>query len=185
MTATIPTIEPTSLAAGTSVSWYASYGDYPPSDGYTRKYYFRGAGVFDVEATDDSGQWLVEIAPTDTADVAAGTYRWFAVAEKGTEADGDLERWPVGEGVVEITPNPFTAERGDFQTHAERTLAMITAVIEGRITADVEAFTIGGRSVTQIPMDQLLRLKGIYSAAGWREQNPDAIAPEAKVVFRG
>lgn len=57
-------------------------------------------------------------------------------------------------------------------THAETMLSAIEAVLEGRITADVEAYSIAGRQITKIPMAELLTLRDKYKA----EVNSEAAA---------
>lgn len=57
-------------------------------------------------------------------------------------------------------------------THAETMLAAIESVLEGRITADVEAYTIAGRQITKIPIADLLVLRDRYQA----EVNSEAAA---------
>jgi len=48
--------------------------------------------------------------------------------------------------------------------HARNMLNAIEAVLEGRITADVESYSIAGRSITKIPVSELLVLRSKYKA---------------------
>jgi len=71
----------------------------------------------------------------------------------------------------------MTAQKRDFMpTHAVTMLAAIEAVLEGRITADVEAYTIAGRQITKIPIEQLLVLRDRYKSEVAAETAAAAIA---------
>lgn len=61
-------------------------------------------------------------------------------------------------------------------THAETMLQAIEAVLEGRITADIEQYTIAGRSITKIPIEQLIKLHSHYAILVKLEKRADDIA---------
>jgi len=63
-----------------------------------------------------------------------------------------------------------------MSTHAQTMLAAIEAVLEGRITADIEQYSIAGRSITKIPIAELLKLRSYYKAEAVREQRADMIS---------
>lgn len=48
-------------------------------------------------------------------------------------------------------------------THAATMKTAIEAVLENRVTADIEAYTIDGRQITKIPMAELMRLHKYYT----------------------
>ena len=68
------------------------------------------------------------------------------------------------------------------RTHNKRVFAAIKDAIEGRITTDTQSFAINGRAVSQIPIEELLRLKGLYAAAVRRERT-GKIGPSVSVRF--
>jgi hypothetical protein len=58
-------------------------------------------------------------------------------------------------------------------THAEAT---IKSVLEGRITSDVEQYTIGTRQITKIPIPELVKLYSFYQSQVNGEKAADDIA---------
>lgn len=169
------TAEPRTIAAGTSVQWQRSYGDFSPADGWALKYYLNGPGGLTLAATDSAGAWLVSITPAQTANLKSGTYRWVAYAEKG--ADAALERYQVAAGTIVLTPNLPDAAPGALQTFAEKMLAAIEALMLGRATADQESMTIDGTAITRIPFEQLVRYRNQYAAEVQRQQNRGKLPP--------
>lgn len=167
----IPDTEPTEFTAGDSWQWDKVLSDYPPSDGWQLTYLFRGAKDYDAAWNDDvkaaSGDesYEIRIPKTDT-DLTAGTYRLIGYVEN------DTERHIVhDDDAVTVWANPTTAVGQG--THAERSLAIIEAAIEGRLTDDEEEWEINGRSVKAIPIDELYRLRNHYRQEVHAERNPE------------
>lgn len=183
----IPVNEPSSFSIAETVKWQRSFGDFPPSDGYALKYYFNGASAFtasaDGSSTNGTGgaTWVVTLKPADTTGKTAGIYKWAAYAEKGSGAT--LERWLVAGGAITLTADITVAAAGALQTHEERTLALIETALEGRLTGDMQSYTIDGRQITKIPVLELRRLRVQYQAAVWRIQNGGRLGPPVKFTF--
>lgn len=179
MAPTIPTTEPTVITAGETSKWTISPAEFPTSESWTLEYLFRGAGAnLDVEAEpQDGGGYLVTLPAEKTANLSAGTYQWTCRATK----DGEV--FPVRSGVLEVRADPADQEDGDAETHAAKGLRLIESAIEGRITADHEAYTIGPRSITKIPIAELVRLRSVYAAKVWRERNPGKLGVPVLVQF--
>jgi hypothetical protein len=175
MAPTTPTGEPTLLTAGDTWRWrVADHPDYPYSEGWTLKYRLSGVTVLSFSATwqtsgDDANHWLVSVASTSTdTEVTAGRYRLFGYMEgSGTYAARLHE---VYDDVVVVGNDPRQATAGSFQTHAERTLAVIEAALEGRLDTDIESYQIAGRAVSKIPVVELMKLRGRYAALVQRER---------------
>ena len=182
MTATIPTEEPTTLAANTSHQWTRSSSDYPAMDGWTLRYYFRGASAFDLTAApypDASGaDYLVTIAPADTADLTPGLYRWASYFEQGTA------RWPDRVGTLDLTTDLVNA--ATLQPTAEAMVAALEARLAGRVVdgADNEAMSIASRSVQKIPFEKLNYYLGIWRAKLWRQRHPGQSFPQHATRYR-
>lgn len=149
--------EPTTFAAGDTVRWTTEEADYPPSEGWTLHYAIRGAQPLDVEATADVVRYAVAIAAADTAAFPAGTYRWQKFVTNGAN-----ERVTLAVGAFLISAN-LAALEGDQRTYAERMLAAVEARIEGRLTQDVESYTIDGLALTHIPFEQLDGLRARFA----------------------
>lgn len=167
---------PPHFAAGTTVKLRRSHADYPASD-WDLTLHLRGASILDVDATPDGDDFLVTIPAADSDGLTPGTYRWAERVSDGTEV------YTAATGVVEITLDMATATAGAAQSHAERTLALIEAALEGRIPEGMESYQVAGRAVTKIPIAELAKLRGIYAAKVWREKNPGKMLPPVQLVF--
>lgn len=86
--------------------------------------------------------------------------------------------------VINIEPNVETAPAGAFATFEEQQLAVVEAVLAGRITNGVESYQIAGRSVTKIPIPELMKLRGMLRAAVWRQDNPGKLGVPYHVQFK-
>jgi len=60
-------------------------------------------------------------------------------------------------------------------THAETMLKAIEAVLEGRVTADIEQYSIAGRQITKIPIEELIKLRQYYKLEVIREQQAEQL----------
>jgi hypothetical protein len=180
VTAPIPSTEPKNFAAGETVEWTKSIADYASTDGWSLIYSIRGPTVFeDVTATPNSdGSYSVLIAASVTQPLQAGTYQWAAHAYK---VGPPVLRYPVGRGVIVVTPNLGTAET--VTTHAARMLTLIEAALEGRIPAGMEQYQIGGRQITKIPTNDLYALRAKYRSELAMERKPGRSNPTRKVTF--
>lgn len=181
----IPDEVPDVFRAGETVKFHRSFNEYPPSEGWAYTIYFNGAtAVFNSAATADGSQFLVTIAPADSA-VPPGLYRY--IERVVNAATG--ETYTPGEGVVQIVPDLATAGPGATLTFAENMLTQIEAEIQARLAADVEEYSVqasslgGGRSVKKIPMVELQKLRGQYASMVWRQKNPTKIGAPVYVDF--
>ena len=187
MTPQIPASEPTTITAGDTVQFTRTFPSYSSSDGWALTYRLVGplgsstGALVDktVTATPDASGWLVAFAPADTADVVVdGSYRLVGrVSLNGAS-------YTVYAGVVAIKANPLEASPANLLTHAERTLTIIEAKIEGRLTADLEHYQIDGRAVGKIEIRELMKLRARYRHEIWRQRNPGKAAPQRLVRFR-
>lgn len=180
----IPNCIPATIPAGTTVKFRREFGKYPASAGWTYKIYLNGPATLNKAGTADADGFLVTIAATDTAPLAAGFYQYV---ERVTSED-ESEVYDVGHGGLNITPNLATAAAGATQTPEARTLEVINAAILGRMTADMESYSIAGRSVTRIPIADLTRLRGVYAAIVAQQQaalnpNGSSFGRQIKVEF--
>jgi len=161
---TVPITEPTELTAGDSWQWDRTLPGFPPADGWTLRYALRGPGRLDIEAQPAGGVYQVRVAAAETTKLPAGSYRWAMAVE---HEDG--RRHTIATGRIQVAAD--FAQLEDGLTHAERTLRVIHAAIEGRLTADIESYSINGRAVNKIPLEQLLKLRGHYRSEVRRERN--------------
>ena len=189
-----PTGEPSEVVAGDSVRWrIADHADYPNSESWSLKYELVGKNTLAISPTfqtsgDDKDHWLVDIPTTDTDDLDAGRYElWKRFEGSGTHAgqvstigsDGKLNGPPF---VIAVRADPRSAVDGVFQTHAERTLALINTALEGRLTTDLESYQVAGRSISKIPIRDLYMLRSRYAAAVHQERTGQ-VGRQVKAVF--
>ncbi len=156
MTPPVPTQVPGDLIAGDSWRWDLSVSDYPATT-WTATAYFRGVGSINVVATASGATHQFRATGAETSAVPAGVYRYFVKVTDGTDT------FTIDQGEVEVLPNAATATT-QLQTHAEKALALVEALIEGRAVDGVEAATIFGRSWQKIPLAELLKMRAAYRA---------------------
>lgn len=179
MGATTYTEMPESFYAGESLSLDLSFSEYRADDGWTLTVYIAGKSVGVATGTANGSRFSVSFAATTTADLEAGNYVWRAIASKaGVTAI-------AGSGTVKVVANIAKATAGAMQTFEERMLGVVEAVLEGRITQDIEAFQIAGRAVTKIPVRELVQLREVYKRAVDAQQNPGRHRPQMRVSFTG
>lgn len=156
-------ITPETLQIGDTWGWTATVTDYPATDGWTLKFALRGYGlsVIDITATADGDDYIVTVAAAITATYTKGKYLWEAYIEKGSGPE--VERYKVGEGIVELLPflGSATAET-DNRSHAQKMLDMIEAALEAAApNAAIISLTVNGKSV-QYKRDDINRMYDKY-----------------------
>jgi len=159
-----PEGEPSEVVVGDFIQFKRSdlVADYPPAE-YTATYIARitGGGASEIQLTGtnyNSGEaYLFTVTSTESADFAPGYYHWQL--EIVRNSDGN--RIVVGRGaftaVVDLDVN-----NSDPRTHDEIMLTKIQALLEGRADGDVESYSIQGRSLTKIPIKELIEWERYY-----------------------
>lgn len=178
----IPSTEPQSFSAGVTTVWRRGFGNFAPADGWTLRYYLRGPGALNVGADGSGSDYVVTLKADDTKTAKPGTYQWAAYAERGTGPT--FERYEFDRGVMTITPNLVTAVPGDLEDPDERMIRLITCVLEGRITDDVQQEQMDGRMLVNIPLEELRKFRKSLKRKVWRKRNGNAIGQTLKVSFR-
>lgn len=149
-----PSHPPTTATAGDTLAWAPALAAYAPADGWAVSCAVVGTALTGT-TTVEGGAWVVTIPGATTAAFGSGTLRYVL---RATRAGATVT---VAAGAVVLAADPSTAEG---TTHAERMLATIQAVLEGRAGADAESYSVGGRSLTKIPMRDLVMLRDRYAA---------------------
>lgn len=150
--------EPQLAVAGTTWNWEVSYSDYPAST-WTLKYYFievSGKYSFDITATNNNNAHRVNLAKATTLTYAPGVYSGQGFVDNG------VSRYLVYENQLEVGAD-FSAQGigKDTRTHAQKVLTSIKALLEGK-TEDVTSYSIAGRSITKMTMQELIEAKDYY-----------------------
>jgi len=177
MAATVPEIEPYEVYAGDTFRWDKDLKDYTPADGWALTYSFRsntGTG-FNITASANSGNsgWEITVAASTTTSYTTGEYNWQAYVTKGSE------RYVVDNGVTIINRNLNalgTSATTDLRTHAKLMISKIQSVLEGRMDADIENYSIGGRSINKIPVSELVNILHTYEEKLDKEERKRRLA---------
>lgn len=147
---------PGSFAAGTTLEYTRSDGNYPASQGWTMKLYLAGKVSLNIAAT-ASGDNFIVLLPSSgggasTDDLSPGLYKWV---ERFTKSGKDYD---VNEGYVTVEPNMSAATGNSLQLHLEKVLELIEARIEGRMAsgADMDSYQVDSVAVSKIPWDELM-----------------------------
>ena len=145
--------EPEKLTSGVTWKWKKTISDYPASE-WTLTYYLRkdGASATSFSAAADGDSYLVTVAAATTAAYASGIYDFIGWVIKGTE------KYEVFNSMIEVLPNPTNTSAYDPRSHARRVMELIEAAMEGRVPNGMESYSIGGRSINKIPLNQLREL---------------------------
>lgn len=161
-----PAQEPDILVVGDRWVWRRPdlVTHYPTAD-YALTYEFHedsgggGSHKFTITATETSTDYLVEIASATTANYNAGEYNWYAFITRTS----DSQRIRVDEGHTKLELN-FADTNADSRTHAKKVLDAIEATIEGRASQDQMSYSIAGRSLSRMSIDDLLKFRDRYRA---------------------
>lgn len=161
MAAPIPTREPLEFVLSTSVSWRRELADFAADDGWSLTYYLDGPDEQTIAAAADGAGHLVELTPAETGAFSAGVYAWQALATDGTDVV------PVGAGTLEVKPNQAAATLSAAEVEArrpfaERMLEAIEATLERRASKDQQSYTIEGRSLQRMRVEELERWRASY-----------------------
>lgn len=188
MAPTTPQGVPSRVTAGDTWSWLASFRDYQPTEGagtWTLSYGIVGVDLLEWDpawAVEQAGGWLVTIPAASTDSVTAGAYRWTATLEGGGTYAG-LRMTPA-RGILTVDPDPAGLVAGDGQSFAEKNLAVVEAALSGRLSSDLQSYSIGGRSVALIPYAELYQIRNKLRTEVWRDRNPGKALPGLHIAFR-
>lgn len=147
---TDPANASTGGVAGDTWAWTRNYGNYPAPT-WTATFYAEMKGSqFSSVAVPVGTTQSFSIAAAVTAGYKIGHYKWWIRVTDGTSS------YVIEEGWLDVTADPAAAGTRDQRTWARRTLDALECTLEGRATSDQLAMTINGRSLSRIPLQELL-----------------------------
>ena len=154
--------EPSQFIAGDFWQWKRTdLGSDYPNDSYTLKYSCRlensGSTEIKITALASGDDYLVNIPAATTASYTAGIYHWQAFITR----DSDSERVTIDSGTFEVLANKDAATT-DPRSHAKIMVDKIESLLEGRGDADVASYSIQGRSLTKLAIDELIKWRNYY-----------------------
>ena len=161
-----PTQEPDLLVVGHRWMWRRPdlVADYPTAD-YALTYEFHedsgggGSHKFDITATEAESTYFVEVASSTTASYTDGDFIWNAFITRSS----DSQRIRVDTGRTTVVKN-LANTNADLRSHAKKVLDAVQAVLENRASVDQASFSIAGRSLSRMSIDELLSFRDKYKA---------------------
>ena len=162
--ATAPEGEPSEIVVGDFIQWKRSdlIADYPPAD-YTATYVARitGGGNTEIQITAtnyNSGEaYLVTVDSTTSADFVAGYYHWQLEIVRNSDSNRIVVDRGAFTAIVDLDIGG-----ADPRTHDEKMLTKTPSMLEGRADGAVESYSIQGRSLTKIPIKDLMEWERHY-----------------------
>lgn len=170
MTYTVPSGEPDVLHPSTEWEWNVDYVDFPPDEAWKLRYHVNGAEgqtiAIDAAANAENDGYEVREGADAHRDVAAGLYALVGYVWKdpagGGGFDAATERHLVYRDSLLIRED--ASKVVPSLSHDEKMLALFDAALESRIPDDLQFVQIGSRSISAIPLQELVRLQGVYRA---------------------
>lgn len=173
--ASSPTQEPIEIVVGDFIQWRRTDlgADYP-NDEYTATYIARitGGGANEITLTGSAygTEYLFAVSSAVSADFVPGYYHWQLEMVRSS----DSERVVVDRGtftaIVDLDVN-----QSDPRTHAEIMVDKIEAVLQNRADADVANYSINGRSLVKLSIDDLLKWRDYYRAELTMEKRKERV----------
>jgi len=160
--ANAPTTEPLEIVVGDFIQWKRTDlgADYP-NDQYTATYVARitggGASEITLTGTASGNDYLFAVDSATSADFVAGYYHWQLEIVRNSDSERLVLERGTFEAIVDLDVNNV-----DPRTHAEIMVDKIEAVLQNRADADVANYSIQGRSLVKLSIDDLLRWRDYY-----------------------
>ena len=174
MAPTVPSVEPTVAAAGSTWTWTASSTEYPVSEGWVLSYSVAGVDVPTWSTgwiSNDGSIHTVTIPYGTTATLRPGRYELSRIWTGASAYSG--VRYVEALPPLTVTANPSTVAPGDRVAFAEANLAAVEAALTARYAGDQpEEYSIGGRSVKKMSVADLEKSRGRLQAELWRLRHP-------------
>ena len=174
--ANAPETEPDEFVIGDFVQWKRTdLGSDYANDSFTATYISRilsggGSHEFQVTGTASGSDYLFSIPSATSASFDAGHHHWQLEIVR----DSDSSRVVVDRGSWDVLKD-LDVSGTDARTHAELMVEKINSILENRADADVSNYSIQGRSLVKLPIDDLLRWRDYYRAELKREYNKERV----------
>ena len=184
----IPEKEPITIYKGETVVWNRKdLTDYPVGS-YAMSWVARlesnGGTSFSATVTEVDDYYKFTLDNSATGGYTTGDYFWVL---KVTQSS-DSEELILETGKITVKDNYF-GSTGDTRSHAKVMLDKIESILENRADADVSSYSIAGRSLNKLTVEELLRWRDYYRAeykqevAEFRTGNNEGSGRVVKVQF--
>ena len=184
----IPEKEPVKIYKGETVVWNRKdLTDYPVGSyamSWTARLESNGGTAFSATVTEVDDYYKFTLDNSATGGYTTGDYFWVL---KVTQSS-DSEELIIDSGKITVKDNYF-GTTGDTRSHAKIMLDKIESILEGRADADVSSYSIQGRSLSKISINELLQWRDYYKAeyqkeiAKFRRDNKEGTGRVIKVQF--
>ena len=184
----IPEKEPITIYKGETVVWNRKdLTDYPVGSyamSWTARLESNGGTAFSATVTEVDDYYKFTLDNSNTGGYTTGDYFWVL---KVTQSS-DSEELIIDSGKITVKDNYF-GSTGDTRSHAKIMLDKIESILEGRADADVSSYSIQGRSLSKISINELLQWRDYYKAeyqkeiAKFRRDNNEGSGRVIKVQF--
>ena len=184
----IPEKEPVTIYKGETIVWNRKdLTDYPVGSyamSWTARLESNGGTAFSATVTEVDDYYKFTLDNSDTGGYTTGDYFWVL---KVTQSS-DSEELIIDSGKITVKDNYF-GSTGDTRSHAKIMLDKIESILEGRADADVSSYSIQGRSLSKISINELLQWRDYYKAeyqkeiAKFRRDNKEGTGRVIKVQF--
>ena len=184
----IPEKEPVTIYKGETVVWTRKdLTDYPVGSyamSWSARLESNGGTAFTATVTEVDDYYKFTLDNSSTGGYTTGDYFWVL---KVTQSS-DSEELIIDSGKITVKDNYF-GSTGDTRSHAKIMLDKIESILEGRADADVSSYSIQGRSLSKISINELLQWRDYYKAeyqkeiAKFRRDNNEGSGRVIKVQF--
>ncbi len=184
----IPEKEPVTFYKGETVVWTRKdLTDYPVGSyamSWSARLESNGGTSFSATVTEVDDYYKFTLDNSATGGYTTGDYFWVL---KVTQSS-DSEELIIDTGKITVKDNYF-GSTGDTRSHAKTMLDKIESLIEGRADADVSSYSIAGRSLNKLSVQELTEWRNYYKAeyqkeiAKFRRDNNEGTGRVVKVQF--
>lgn len=185
MTATIPSVVPSTITAGLNFSFKRLYDNYKPEDSWVATMYIYSNGVnIPIAATDNSDSYhLFSKVASETSAYVAGSYSYNTFVVNG------INKWCVEFGQITIEPNIILATGGiDVRSHAKKMIDNLDKVFESLSKTTTTEVTVEGVTYKRSSLNELIKtynyFKNIYSQELRKDQMAQGLADPFKKYVR-
>lgn len=173
--ANAPTEEPEQVVVGDFIQWTRpDLADTYPTATHSLNYVARitGGGNTEIQvaASESNGIYVITVPSSTSVDFVAGLYYWQAEITETSSGNRIIVDRGQFEAIVDLDINGT-----DPRTHAQIMIDKIQSLLEGRADGDVGSYSIQGRSLTKLGIDELLKWRDYYKSERQKELNAERI----------
>jgi len=170
-----PTQEPIEVVVGDFIQWRRTDlgADYP-NDQFTASYIARvtggGASEIQITGTAFGNDYLFSISSTVSDDFSPGYYHYQLEMVRNSDSERIVVDRGAFRAIVDLDVN-----NSDPRSHAEIMIDKIQARLESRADVDVSNYSINGRSLVKMSIEELLRWRDYYRAEFTMEKRKERV----------